>query len=138
MSLPPTSTNPFAAVVFTTLTIHPPPTAPPSPPAPLFLLNTQPYTTTAGKKRNHTTPHGMGPNAAGFYNCPALWDDLPGILAEAKEGGSSCSLGPQWDASEEWRGLEALYPYLDVFMPNEVCVCVLCGEILLFFFGGYV
>eukprot|EP00903_Cladosiphon_okamuranus_P011105 g10481.t1 len=58
-------------------------------------------------------------HVAGFYNCPALWKDLPGILAEAKEGGASCSLGPQWDASEEWGGLEALYPYLDVFMPNE-------------------
>lgn len=63
----------------------------------------------------------MRNETAGFYNCPALWDDLPGILAEAKEGGASCSLGPQWDASEEWAGLEALYPLLDVFMPNEVC-----------------
>ncbi|CAN0600924.1 unnamed protein product, partial [Ectocarpus sp. 12 AP-2014] len=56
----------------------------------------------------------------GFYNCPALWKDLPSLLAEAKAGGASCSLGPQWDASEEWGGLEPLYPYLDVFMPNEV------------------
>eukprot|EP00752_Nemacystus_decipiens_P009355 g8360.t1 len=58
-------------------------------------------------------------HVAGFYNCPALWEDLPGILAEAKEAGASCSLGPQWDASEEWAGLEALYPLLDVFIPNE-------------------
>lgn len=58
--------------------------------------------------------------AAGFYNCPALWKDLPDLLAEAKAGGASCSLGPQWDASEEWGGLEPLYQYLDVFMPNEV------------------
>ncbi|CAM9439872.1 unnamed protein product [Scytosiphon promiscuus] len=57
---------------------------------------------------------------AGFYNFPSLWKDLPGILAEAKAVGASCSLGPQWDASEEWGGLEPLYPYLDVFIPNEV------------------
>ena len=67
--------------------------------------------------RHHITNRN---ETAGFYNCPALWKDLPGILAEAKAGGASCSLGPQWDASEEWAGLEALYPYLDVFMPNEV------------------
>ncbi|CAM9360243.1 unnamed protein product [Pylaiella littoralis] len=58
-------------------------------------------------------------HVAGFYNCPALWKDLPGLLAEAKARGASCSLGPQWDASEAWEGLEPLYPYLDVFMPNE-------------------
>lgn len=57
---------------------------------------------------------------AGFYNCPALAKDLPDLLAEAREGGATCSLGPQWDASEEWGGLESLYPSLDVFIPNEV------------------
>ncbi|CAN0255911.1 unnamed protein product, partial [Hapterophycus canaliculatus] len=41
-------------------------------------------------------------HVAGFYNFPSLWKDLPGILAEAKAAGASCSLGPQWDASEEW------------------------------------
>ncbi|CAM9953205.1 unnamed protein product, partial [Ectocarpus sp. 8 AP-2014] len=69
-----------------------------------------------GKQPHHHHPNDFFP---GFYNCPALWKDLPSLLAEAKAGGSSCSLGPQWDATEEWGGLEPLYPYLDVFMPNE-------------------
>ncbi|CAN0427640.1 unnamed protein product, partial [Laminaria digitata] len=59
-------------------------------------------------------------HVAGFYNCPALVKDLPGLLAEARARGATCSLGPQWDASEEWGGLNELYPFLDVFMPNEV------------------
>ncbi|CAN0424101.1 unnamed protein product [Ascophyllum nodosum] len=58
-------------------------------------------------------------HVAGFYNCPALADDLPGLLAEARAGGATCSLGPQWDASERWGGLDSLYPLLDVFISNE-------------------
>lgn len=61
-----------------------------------------------------------GMYTAGFYNCPALVADLPGLLTEARARGATCSLGPQWDASEEWGGLDELYPLLDVFMPNEV------------------
>lgn len=57
---------------------------------------------------------------AGFYNCPALAKDLPRLLTEARANGATCSLGPQWDASEEWGGLDDVYPLLDVFMPNEV------------------
>lgn len=61
---------------------------------------------------------------AGFYNCPALADDLPALLAEARKGGATCSLGPQWDASEQWGGLDALYPLLDVFISNEASTYV--------------
>lgn len=74
---------------------------------------------------------------AGFYNCPALAKDLPALLAEAREGGATCSLGPQWDASEEWGGLESLYPSLDVFIPNEVLVPYLCfRRVLLVLYYG--
>ncbi|CAM9753466.1 unnamed protein product [Choristocarpus tenellus] len=56
----------------------------------------------------------------GFYNCPCLWKDLPGLLEEARREGCTCSLGPQYDASEQWQGLEEIYPLLDVFIPNEL------------------
>eukprot|EP00904_Undaria_pinnatifida_P007281 jgi/Undpi1/3683/HiC_scaffold_16.g07053.m1 len=66
-------------------------------------------------------------HVAGFYNCPALVKDLPGLLAEAHARGATCSLVPQWDASEEWGGLDELYPLLDVFMPNEIEALKIAG-----------
>lgn len=70
--------------------------------------------------RNRNNDDNSADYTAGFYNCPALANDLPQLLVEARARGATCSLGPQWDASEIWGGLEGLYPLLDVFLPNEV------------------
>lgn len=59
-------------------------------------------------------------DAAGFYNCPELAKDLPQLLSEVCEKGATCSLNPQYDASERWDGLDELYFLLDVLICNEV------------------
>ena len=48
---------------------------------------------------------------------------LPGIVPlfrRAKEMGMTTSLDPQWDPHEKWNvDLEALLPFVDIFLPNE-------------------
>jgi len=43
------------------------------------------------------------------------------VLRECKQRGIFTSLSPQYDASGEWGGgLEEIFPWLDLFLPNEM------------------
>ena len=51
---------------------------------------------------------------------PLVKRDLLGIFKMAKTCGLTTSLDTQWDPSEKWDlDLNALLPYVDVFLPNE-------------------
>lgn len=60
---------------------------------------------------------------AGYFNCSALKPELPGILKLIKDKHPeiTISLDTNYDSSETWN-VDALLPYIDIFMPNEVCV----------------
>jgi sugar/nucleoside kinase (ribokinase family) len=57
-----------------------------------------------------------------FANCfmqPGIRHDLTALFRHAKELGLTTSLDTQWDPEEKWDlPLEALLPFVDVFMPN--------------------
>ncbi|MEQ8471976.1 MAG: carbohydrate kinase family protein [Marinoscillum sp.] len=51
---------------------------------------------------------------------PALKKGMVDLFKRAKEFGLSTSMDPQWDPAEKWDlNLEALLPYVDVFLPNR-------------------
>jgi sugar/nucleoside kinase (ribokinase family) len=56
----------------------------------------------------------------------SLRPDFPRILRQAKKAGLTTSLDPGWDPEEEW-DLEALYPWTDILMINEVEAAALTG-----------
>lgn len=57
----------------------------------------------------------------GFYNCPELWPSVPDLLATCKLKGMTTLLSPQYDATEEWLGLDvSVWRHLDVLIANEV------------------
>ena len=57
---------------------------------------------------------------------PGLIDQLEALFKNAKKLGLTTSIDPQWDPAERWAvDLEALLPYVDVFMPNA-------GELMAF------
>lgn len=56
----------------------------------------------------------------GFYSCANLQSNLKPLLERARAHGLTISLDTNYDSSEEWHGLDAILPLLDVFLPNEV------------------
>lgn len=56
---------------------------------------------------------------AGYYNFPKMWSALSSIVPALKKKNITVSCNPQWDASEEWRGLADLYNDLDYLIMNE-------------------
>lgn len=51
---------------------------------------------------------------------PGLRHDLPGLFRQARDMGLTTSFDPQWDPQDEWDlDLDAILPYVDVFLPNE-------------------
>lgn len=68
---------------------------------------------------------GTGANIAnhlhisGYYNCTTLQKELPDFLHKAQRSGHTTSLNPQFDASQQWKGLREIAPYLDVLICSE-------------------
>jgi sugar/nucleoside kinase (ribokinase family) len=56
----------------------------------------------------------------------SLRPDFPRILRRAKKAGLTTSLDPGWDPQEEW-DLEAVYPWTDILLLNEVEAAALTG-----------
>jgi sugar/nucleoside kinase (ribokinase family) len=57
---------------------------------------------------------------AGYFNCTALKPELPGLLKliRDKHPAVTISLDTNYDSTETWN-VDALLPYIDIFMPNE-------------------
>lgn len=56
----------------------------------------------------------------GYYSCASLRSKMKSLLQKAKENGITTSLDINYDSSEQWDGLDELFPLIDVFLPNEV------------------
>jgi sugar/nucleoside kinase (ribokinase family) len=55
-----------------------------------------------------------------YFMLAGLRPGLPELLATAKRHGLTASLDTGFDPAQRWTGLDELWPYLDVFLPNEV------------------
>ena len=72
-------------------------------------------------------------HVGGFYNCDTLQAEVPELLKRAKSLGMTTSLNPQYDATGDWGGMQAICPYLTFFIGNDtelasVVKSKVCGE----------
>lgn len=58
-------------------------------------------------------------HVASYFLQPGLARDLPGVLEQARAQGWHTSLDTNWDPAEEWAGLDAVLPHLDLLLPNR-------------------
>lgn len=65
---------------------------------------------------------------ASYYLLAKMRPHWPVILREAKRLGLTTSLDTNWDPATRWDGMEDLFPYLDVFFPNEYELLAFTGE----------
>lgn len=64
-----------------------------------------------------------------YYMQSKLRPDLPGVLQRAQAAGALTSLDTGYDPYERWSdGLSAVFPHLDLFLPNEVEATAITGE----------
>ena len=64
-----------------------------------------------------------------YFLLEALRPALPQLFRAAKERGLSTSLDTNWDPSGTWDGgLQEVFPYVDVLLPNEAEALYLSGE----------
>jgi len=66
-------------------------------------------------------------HVAGYFLQTALQPGLPDLFQRARALGLTTSLDTNWDPSGTWRGVEALLPLVDVFLPNENEALALSG-----------
>lgn len=65
---------------------------------------------------------------ASYYLLKKMRPHWPEILREAKRLGLTVSLDSNWDPAERWDGVMELFPYLDIFFPNENELVAFTGE----------
>jgi sugar/nucleoside kinase (ribokinase family) len=54
---------------------------------------------------------------------------LPELYGRAKELGLTTSLDTNWDPAGSWNGgLYELFPFVDVFLPNDAELCAIAGR----------
>lgn len=58
-------------------------------------------------------------HVASYYLQDALRPGLAGLFSRAKGLGLTISLDTNWDPQEKWEGLEDIFPFTDVFLPNK-------------------
>jgi len=59
----------------------------------------------------------------GYYCCRGLHDQLPEVCSELKAAGVTISLDPNGDADLKWVGIQSVWPYISVLLPNEIEAC---------------
>lgn len=62
-----------------------------------------------------------------LYLHRALLPDVPRLFREMKEAGLTTSLDTNDDPDDRWDGLEEIFPYVDVFLPNQREACLITG-----------
>jgi sugar/nucleoside kinase (ribokinase family) len=66
-------------------------------------------------------------HCGGYFLQPALSPGIPGLFAEARRHGATCSLDPNWDPAAEWAGVREAIAACDVFLPNEAELLAITG-----------
>lgn len=68
-------------------------------------------------------------HVGGYFLLESLRPDLHTLFEQAKTHGLSTSLDTNWDPSGRWdTGLAALWPFCDVFLPNEQELLKIVGQ----------
>ena len=68
-------------------------------------------------------------HVGGYFLLESLRSNLPELFGRAKAQGLSTSLDTNWDPSGRWdTGLAALWPFCDVFLPNEQELLKIAGQ----------
>jgi len=68
-------------------------------------------------------------HVASFFLQPDLAEELPRVLAHARQLGWATSLDTNWDPAETWNGLAELLEHLDVLMPNRSELRAIAGAL---------
>jgi sugar/nucleoside kinase (ribokinase family) len=69
---------------------------------------------------NEQLAHAKHLHFSSYFLQSGLRKDIRKLFRQAKELGLTTSFDPQWDPKEEWDlDIEAILPYVDVFLPNE-------------------
>jgi ribokinase len=68
-------------------------------------------------------------HAASFFLLPQLAPGLPDLLARAQAAGLTTSLDTNYDPAQEWAGIDAVLPHLDLLFPNEAEAVALAGGV---------
>ena len=67
-------------------------------------------------------------HVSSYFLQTGLWTGLPDLLRQARAGGTTVSLDPNWDPAETWdQGLSNLYGLLDLLLPNDREAAALAG-----------
>ena len=66
-------------------------------------------------------------HAASFFLLPQLAAGLPELFSRAREAGLTTSLDTNYDPAQEWAGVEAVLPHVDLLFPNRAEVLALAG-----------
>lgn len=62
-----------------------------------------------------------------LYLHRGLLVDVPRLFREMKAAGLTTSLDTNDDPDGRWEGLDAILPYVDIFLPNEQEACLIAG-----------
>jgi sugar/nucleoside kinase (ribokinase family) len=62
-----------------------------------------------------------------LYLHRALLPDVPKLFSELKAAGLTTSLDTNDDPDDRWEGLDEIFPYVDVFLPNRGEACRIVG-----------
>jgi ribokinase len=65
------------------------------------------------------TPEICHLHAASYFLQPIFSADLINVFSSARDNGITTSLDTNWDPAEKWIGLDRVFPYVDIFLPNQ-------------------
>ena len=63
-----------------------------------------------------------------YYLQHALRPGLPGMFQQMQANGGTTSVDTNWDPAEVWAGLDALFPYTNLFLPNDAEACAISRQ----------
>lgn len=66
-------------------------------------------------------------HVASYFLLPRLAGGLPSLFAELRARGVTTSLDTNWDPAEQWDGVDACLPAVDVLLPNEAEVTAMAA-----------
>ncbi len=63
-----------------------------------------------------------------YYLQHALRPGLPGLFQQMQANGGTTSVDTNWDPSEQWTGLDTLFPCTNLFLPNDAEACAISRQ----------
>jgi sugar/nucleoside kinase (ribokinase family) len=63
-----------------------------------------------------------------YYLQHALRPGLPGMFQQMQAHGGTTSIDTNWDPVEVWAGLDTLFPFTNLFLPNDAEACAISRQ----------